>query len=78
MPRDDSPRLSAGAELSRVFGALSAAARAGWNTSNRDAEGFGGFSFGGGAGYGRFTVDFAWVPFGDLGAAYHTTVKLRF
>lgn len=77
-PRDDSIGYSAGIELSRVFGTLGAAARAGWNTSNQDAEGFGGATFGGGVSYGRLGVDFAWVPFGELGAAYHTTLKLRF
>ncbi|MBI3299306.1 MAG: PorV/PorQ family protein [Elusimicrobia bacterium] len=78
LPRDDAPRFSAGAELSRKFGTLSAAARAGWNASNREADGFGGFTFGGGVAYGRLGVDFAMLPFGDLGAAYHTTIRIRF
>lgn len=78
LPRDDSPRLSVGGELSRAFGTLGAALRGGYNTSNADAEGLGGVAFGGGAWYGRLGVDFAWVPFGDLGATYRTTVRLRF
>ncbi len=78
VPRDDAPRLSLGAELTRGFGALSAALRGGYNSSNADAEGLGGVSFGGGACYGRAGVDFAWVPFGDLGATYRTTVRLKF
>lgn len=78
VPRDDSPQVSVGGEAARTFGALTTALRGGWNSSNTDAEGFGGVTLGAGASYGRFGVDFAWVPFGDLGAAYHTTVRLRF
>lgn len=78
VPRDDSPQVSLGAEAARTFGALTTALRGGWNSANTDAEGFGGVALGGGVCYGRLGVDFAWVPFGDLGAAYHTTVRLKF
>ena len=78
VPRDDSPQVSLGTEVSRSFGVMAAALRGGWNSANTDAEGFGGVTLGGGIGYGRFGVDFAWIPFGDLGAAYHTTVRFRF
>jgi hypothetical protein len=78
MPRDDGPKLSAGAELSRRFSGFGAAVRGGWNTSSADAEGLNGLTAGAGATWGRFAVDFAWVPHGDLGNAYLTTIKLKF
>ena len=77
-PRDDSPRLSTGVEVLRDFAGFNAAVRGGWNSATAEAEGLGGLTAGAGAGWGRFAVDFAWVPYGGLGSAYLTTVKLRF
>lgn len=78
LPRDDAPRLSAGVEVARSFAGFGAALRAGWNSGSSDAEGLGGLTAGAGASWNRLTVDFAWVPYGDLGAAYLTTLGFKF
>ena len=77
-PRDDSPRVCAGLEVSRDFSGFTAAVRGGWNSASAEAEGLGGLTAGAGAGWNRFAVDFAWVPYGDLGSAYLTTIKIKF
>ncbi|MDE2292528.1 MAG: PorV/PorQ family protein [Elusimicrobia bacterium] len=78
LPRDDSPRFSVGGELTRSFGRLGAALRGGWNSSDTAADGLGGLTLGGGVSLGGFGVDFGWLPYGDLGAAYVTSVRLSF
>lgn len=77
-PRDDAPRFSAGVEVSRQYSGFGAALRGGWNSSTSDAEGLGGLTAGVGASWSRLAVDFAWVPYGDLGSAYLTTIKIKF
>ncbi|TBR20024.1 PorV/PorQ family protein [bacterium] len=77
-PRDDEARVSVGGELSRQFSGFGAAVRGGWSSAGAEAEGLGGLTAGAGATWGRFTVDFAWVPYGDLGSAYLTTVGFKF
>lgn len=78
LPRDDAPRASLGLEFSREFSGFGAALRAGWNAASADAEGLGGVTAGAGARWGRLSADFAWVPYGDLGASYLTTLTFRF
>lgn len=78
LPRDDGPRLSVGLEFAREFSGFSAAARAGWNAASAEADGLGGVTAGAGARWGRLSADFAWVPYGDLGASYLTTLSFRF
>jgi hypothetical protein len=78
-PRDNGLQYGLGSEwnqpLTRDF---RVAARAGYNSTGTDADGTTGISFGGGVGYRLFTLDFAWVPFGDLGNTMRYAVHLRF
>ena len=43
-----------------------------------DADDANGVSLGGGLGYRNFDLDFAWVPFGDLGDTFRYAVTVRF
>lgn len=54
------------------------ALRAGYNSSATDADSASGLSFGAGLGFGRLDLDFAWVPFGDLGNTFRYAALMRF
>jgi len=78
-PRDNNFGLAFGTEYRRAFaGKLSGAVRAGYNTLENSAGGFAGTSFGGGIGYGSFSFDFAFVPFGELGNTYRYALTVKF
>ena len=71
--------LSSGLEYSHelapdIHGAL----RLGYTTRNSDAGGMAGAAAGGGIGFRTMDVDFAWVPFGDLGDTYRFSLSLKF
>ncbi|MFA6092096.1 MAG: PorV/PorQ family protein [Elusimicrobiota bacterium] len=79
LPRDNAPALSAGAELKRSVGeGLFGALRAGFNSANMDAGGFGGVSFGAGVQLHSLEMDFAWIPRGDLGDTYRYSLQIKF
>ena len=52
--------------------------RSGYNSAITDADGASGFSLGGGMGYRQFILDFAWVPFGDLGNTFRYAAHIKF
>lgn len=54
------------------------ALRAGFNNTAVDTNGASGLSIGAGAGYKKFTLDFAWVPFGDLGNTFRYAAHFKF
>lgn len=53
------------------------AARCGYNSTITDANGSG-ISLGLGAGYRHFDLDFAWIPFGDLGNTFRYAAHIKF
>ncbi|MBI4055252.1 MAG: PorV/PorQ family protein [Elusimicrobia bacterium] len=80
LPADNSPFVALGAEYllldSQEFGM---ALRAGFNSGNlRGIEGFSGISAGGGWRVRRFSLDYAWNPFGDLGSTHRVSLSYRF
>jgi hypothetical protein len=78
-PRDNSLVYAVGTEYVRPFTkTVSGAVRAGFNSANSDAGGFGGVSFGGGITYGSVGFDFALLPFGDLGNTYRYSLLVKF
>lgn len=78
-PRDHRLGGSLGLEHRRRFAEdLSGALRAGYNSSNTDADGFGGVSLGGGVGYRQLEMDFSWVPRGELGDSYLYSLQIKF
>lgn len=79
-PVDQDPYLSLGGEW-RAYSKkdFTAALRGGFNMKNtRDIDGISGFTAGFGAGFKDMRLDYAWVPFGDLGQTHRFTFNLRF
>lgn len=78
-PRDNNPLISVGGELTQpVSGAFNVSLRAGYYTQNTDPAGLTGLSMGAGLGFKRLSVDFAWVPFGELGNTFRYSLLLKF
>ncbi|MFI5348473.1 MAG: PorV/PorQ family protein [Elusimicrobiota bacterium] len=79
LPRDNNPALAVGTEYAHPFtGKLSGILRAGYSTANTAAGGFTGASVGAGVVYGNFGLDFAFIPFGDLGNTYRYSILVKF
>jgi hypothetical protein len=78
-PRDNDLQYGAGVEWAqgRPEG-FRYAARAGYQSINTDPNGATGVSLGGGIGFRRLDLDFAWAPFGDLGNTFRYAVLFRF
>lgn len=79
-PVDHSPYLTAGGEWSVPFrGGWGGALRAGYNFKNmQDLGAMGAVSAGGGIKFEAFNLDYAWVPFGDLGATHRITMGIKY
>jgi hypothetical protein len=80
-PRDSEPYFSLGGEYRLpIDPGLSFAVRMGWQNraSTVDLNGFADFSAGGGITLSKFTVDYAWVPYGVLGETHRFTFSYRF
>lgn len=78
MPRDHAIGAAFGTEYKgQVSENMGYAMRAGYRTDS-DVSGFKGFSIGSGLSLGRGSLDFAWVPFGDLGNAYRFALHVKF
>jgi hypothetical protein len=79
VPRDNAVSMAAGAEYVHSFpGRITGALRAGFNSSNTDAGSFAGASVGAGVAYGNLDLDFAFIPFGDLGNTYRYSLRVKF
>jgi hypothetical protein len=80
-PRDNRVYPAFGAEFRKAVGPnLAAAVRLGWDgrTRSSDLSSLSGLGLGAGLGVARFTVDYAWVPYGLLGDAHRFTLSYRF
>ncbi len=78
MPRDHEIGAAFGTEYrGRVTSDLGYAVRAGYRTDS-DVDGLKGLSIGSGLSLGRGIIDFAWVPFGELGNAYRFSLHVKF
>ncbi|MBI5595897.1 MAG: PorV/PorQ family protein [Elusimicrobia bacterium] len=77
---DAAPYPSIAGEFTQAFGAASKGQiRAGYNLKRtRSLEGLAGLAAGGGIDLDRFVVDYAWVPFGELGTTHRITLTARF
>jgi hypothetical protein len=80
MPRDNDIQYAAGGELKRSFSQeLSCALRAGYKTvAQEKLGGLSGLTAGVGMSWRQFGVDFAWVPYGDLGDTYRYSMVAKF
>jgi hypothetical protein len=84
-PVDQDPYVSVGMEARVPAAKLgsakpwTASVRAGFDENRtRGVEGFSGVSAGGGLDFSAMRVDYAWVPFGDLGTVNRITLAFRF
>lgn len=75
-PRDNRPYAALGGEYLVEYPDFSVAGRLGYNT--RTSGGLAGFSAGLGAVLGDFSFDYAFAPFGELGAAHRMSAAFRF
>jgi hypothetical protein len=77
---DADPYFSLGMEFNQPFGeGFKASVRGGYNMRYaRDLEGFSGASAGLGVDLRRVRLDYAWVPFGDLGTTHRIGLGVRF
>ena len=78
IPRDHQIGFALGGEYRKeISQGLAVCGRTGYR-SDTDVSGFAGVSAGGGVEIGRLSLDFAWVPFGDLGNSYFYTLHIKF
>ena len=77
--RDQNMTPGFGAEWAQELGErFRYAVRGGYNSAGTDANGTTGIALGGGLGYERLDIDFAWVPFGELGNTFRYAARFRF
>lgn len=80
MPVDSDPYPALGGEFTQPFGAASKGQlRFGYNVQRQgDIDGLTGLTGGGGLDLDRFRIDYAWVPFGELGTSHKMTLAFKF
>ncbi len=79
LPVDQDPYVSLGLEAVLRQPSWSAALRGGFNSSRtHGVDGLTGVTAGAGLDFRRFELDYAWVPFGDLGTTNRITLAYRF
>lgn len=79
LPVDHDPYVSLGFEREFKRDSLRAALRLGYNQAYaRDVEGLAGVTAGAGVDTGGFRLDYAWVPFGELGMTNRFSLLFRF
>lgn len=78
-PIDNDAYFAAGTEYSRtISSSVSAAGRFGYNMRNKDTGGLNGLTAGLGITYLTYTLDYAFVPYGDLGNTHRISFKVDF
>lgn len=77
-PRDHQPELNAGIEWS--FGVAEEwliSPRVGYSSRTKDLSGFQGVTFGGGLDLKSYSLDYAWIPLGNLGQTHRVSLTIR-
>jgi hypothetical protein len=78
-PNDDSINFNAGTEyIYALENLMSVAGRLGYTTSGRDTGGLNGLTVGLGFTYESYTIDYAYVPYGDLGNTQRISLSIKF
>lgn len=76
-PSDDEPNAGAGVEYKYSLNDdVNFSGRAGYNTALKDTGGLNGLTAGFGAGYMGYNLDYAFVPFGDLGNTHRISLGI--
>jgi long-subunit fatty acid transport protein len=78
-PIDNTPVYSAGTEYRyAIDGRISAAGRLGYTTRTNDTGGLNGVTMGAGFTYLSYSIDYAFVPYGDLGNTHRISLGIVF
>jgi hypothetical protein len=78
-PEDNSPTLSLGTDYKYMIQEdMSLAGRVGYNSRGRKVDGFNGVTVGFGFGFQMVSLDYAWMPLGDLGQTHRISVGVKF
>ncbi|MFH1352125.1 MAG: PorV/PorQ family protein [bacterium] len=78
IPNDSDFRLNTGVEYSREYGKdITVALRTGYKTNTKGLDAIDGISFGFGISYKNSLLDYAWVPYGDLGTTHRLSFVYR-
>lgn len=78
-PYDDEINLGVGLERSfKVTKDINISGRAGYNTSLKNTGGLNGLTAGIGSAYNGYCLDYAFVPFGDLGNSHRMSFGIKF
>jgi long-subunit fatty acid transport protein len=78
-PNDNDITYGAGTEyVWALDDSMAVAGRLGYNTTAEDTGGFNGVSAGLGFTYKSYTIDYAYVPYGDLGNTQRTSLSIKF
>ena len=79
MPNDNDIRYNLGAEYTRNVGKdIKLAGRAGYRSNTKGLEGLAGLTFGVGFGIKSYSLDWAFVPYGQLGDTHRISFSARF
>ncbi|MFH1353330.1 MAG: PorV/PorQ family protein [bacterium] len=77
-PNDNDSRVNTGVEYSKKYGEnLVVALRTGYKTNTEGLDASDGLSAGFGLRYGECLMDYAWVPYGDLGVSHRISFTYR-
>ncbi|MBI3012367.1 MAG: PorV/PorQ family protein [Elusimicrobia bacterium] len=78
-PEDNSAQLALGTDYKyQVQEGMTLSGRLGYNSRSRKVEGFNGVTIGLGFGFQMATLDYAWMPLGDLGSTHRVSVGVKF
>lgn len=78
-PNDNALIVGGGTEYNcKISDKVSIAGRVGYNSESKDVTGFKGLTAGIGGKYGDYALDYAFVPFGDLGDTHRISFGMKF
>ncbi len=78
-PEDNQPTYAFGSDYKhKISDEMSISGRVGYNSRSTKVDGFNGVTIGFGFGYQICSLDYAWMPLGDLGSTHRISVGVKF
>jgi hypothetical protein len=77
-PNDSDFYFSVGSAYRKKFDFMNLVLRAGYNGVNKNVEGFSGFNFGLGFEFNKLSVDYSFMPYGDMGSGHRIGFSFAF
>lgn len=78
LPSDNDPRANFGVEFTQKFGPVRIAPRLGYKTNTKGLEGLAGLTAGLGFNIKSYYLDYAFVPYGQLGDTHRISFSIKF